>query len=149
MTVNINYIKLTPTAQAPTRGSKQAAGWDLHADLDGRDYVKIFPHTCKRIPTGLKIALPEGTFGAIYARSGLATNKGLAPVNKGGVVDSDYRGEVVVALYNSSNEIQTIEQGERIAQLIVQPYYNVIFNETDELSSTERNEGGFGSSGNK
>lgn len=145
----LNYVKLSSTAQAPTRGSEQAAGWDLHADLDGLSSIEIPPHCYKKISAGIAIALPEGTFGAIYARSGMATKRGLSPMNKVGVIDSDYRGPIIVALYNESNEFQVVEHGERIAQLVVQPYVSVVFNETDSIGTTARGEGGFGSTGAK
>ena len=143
----IKFVKLNPNAQAPTRGSEQAAGWDLHADAEARDIITLLPGETKKISTGIAVALPTGTFGAIYARSGLATKRGLAPANKVGVIDSDYRGPIIVALKNESNEIQYIEHGERIAQLVVQPYISVDFIETNEIGTTTRGEGGFGSTG--
>lgn len=144
---DINYVKLSPTAQAPTRGSDYAAGYDLHADLEGRDCIEIPPHCYKKISTGIAIALPQDTFGAIYARSGMATKRGLTPANKVGVIDSDYRGPIIVALYNQSNEMQYVEHGERIAQLVVQPYVAVTFSESETIGTTARGEGGFGSTG--
>ena len=150
MPVNIlNYTKLSPTAQAPVQGSEWAAGWDLHADLEGKNLISLVPGEVKKISTGIAIALPQGTFGAIYPRSGNATKRGLVLANTVGIIDADYRGAVIVAMKNTSNEIQYIEQGERIAQLIVQPYVNVSFSETDSIGTTARGEGGFGSSGNK
>ena len=101
------------------------------------------------MPTGLAIELPENTVGLIYARSGMATKRHLAPANKVGVIDADYRGEIIVALHNHSEEAQTIEVGERIAQLVVAPFYHVEFEEVDELSETVRGQGGFGSTGTK
>lgn len=145
----VPFTKLTPWAQEPTRGSAQAAGWDLHADAENQDRIVIAPGEVKKISTGIAIALPEGTFGAIYARSGMATKRGLAPVNKVGVIDSDYRGPIIVALKNESNEVQYIEHGERIAQIVVQPYICVDFEETENIGTTARGNGGFGSSGNK
>ena len=145
MIKTVNFVKLSPTAQAPTQGSEWAAGWDLHADLEGKDLITIHPGEVRKISTGIAIALPEETFGAIYARSGMATKRGLTPANKVGVIDADYRGPVIVALKNESNEIQTIEQGERIAQLIVQPYVNVAFTAVDSIGTTARGGGGFGS----
>lgn len=144
----INFVKLSPTAQAPVRGSEQAAGWDLHADING-DYISLYPGEVRKISTGIAIALPEGTFGAVFARSGLATKRGLAPANKVGVIDSDYRGPVIVAIKNESNNVQIIEQGERIAQLVVVPYLPITFNEVNSIGTTARGENGFGSSGNK
>ena len=150
MPVNIiNYVKLSSTAQAPVQGSEWAAGWDLHADLEGKNLISLTPGEVKKISTGIAIALPQGTFGAIYPRSGNATKRGLVLANTVGIIDADYRGAVIVALKNTSNEIQYIEQGERIAQLIVQPYINVNFNETDSIGTTARGDSGFGSSGNK
>lgn len=145
----IDFIKLSPSAQAPVRGSEWAAGWDLHADLEGANLVAICPGEVRKISTGIAIALPQGTFGAIYARSGMATKRGLAPCNKVGIVDADYRGAIIVALKNESDKIQYVEQGERIAQLIVQPFLSVNFNETDNIGTTARGDGGFGSSGSK
>lgn len=148
-TTLINYVTLSPTAQAPVQGSEWAAGWDLHADLEGKKLISLTPGEVKKISTGIAIALPQGTFGAIYPRSGNATKRGLILANTVGIIDADYRGAIIVALKNTSNEIQYIEQGERIAQLIVQPYINVNFNETDSIGTTARGDGGFGSSGNK
>lgn len=145
----VNFVKLSPTAQMPTQGSEWAAGWDLHADLEGKDLITIHPGEVRKISTGIAIALPEYTFGAIYARSGMTTKRGLAPANKVGVIDSDYRGPVIVALKNESNQIQYIEHGERIAQLVVQPYVTVKFNEVDSIGTTARGAGGFGSTGTK
>ena len=144
---HIDYVKLSPTAQAPTQGSEWAAGYDLHADLGNLDRVTILPGEVRKISTGIAIALPQDTFGAIYARSGMATKRGLAPANKVGVIDADYRGPIIVALKNESNELQYIEHGERIAQLVVQPYISVVFNEVDNIGTTARGEGGFGSTG--
>ena len=144
----IDFVKLSPTAQAPVRGSEQAAGWDLYADING-DYISLYPGEVRKISTGIAIALPKGTFGAVFARSGLATKKGLAPANKVGVIDSDYRGPVIVAIRNESSDVQTIEHGERIAQLVVIPYLPVTFNEVDSIGTTARGENGFGSTGNK
>lgn len=147
--VKVNFVKLSSTAQAPVRGSEYAAGYDLHADLGDSSMILIHPGCVKKISTGIAIALPDNTFGAIYARSGLATKKGLAPANKVGVIDSDYRGPVIVALRNESNEPQIIEHGERIAQIVVQPYVPVEYNEVESIGTTARGEGGFGSTGSK
>jgi len=144
---HIDYVKLSPSAHAPTQGSKWAAGYDLHADLGSLDRATILPGEVRKISTGIAIALPQGTFGAIYARSGMATKRGLAPANKVGVIDADYRGPIIVALKNESNELQYIEHGERIAQLVVQPYISVVFDEVDNIGTTARGEGGFGSTG--
>jgi dUTP pyrophosphatase len=145
----VHFTKLTPWAQTPTQGSEQAAGFDLYADTELRDRIAIAPGEVRKISTGIAIALPEGTFGALYARSGMATKRGLAPANKVGVIDSDYRGPVIVALKNESNEMQYVEHGERIAQLVVQPYLPVFFTEVENIGTTARGEGGFGSTGTK
>lgn len=148
---SIKIKKLTETAKLPTRGSEQAAGYDLYADsvnIDERDWVlRIDPGQTVKIGTGVAVAIPEGYFGGIYARSGLSIKNGLAPANKVGVGDADYRGELIVALHNHSNEPQIVHQGDRIAQLIIQPYLPFTWNEVDELDDTERGDGGFGSTG--
>ena len=144
----VDFVKLSCTAQTPSQGSEQAAGWDLYADMEN-DHVTLLPGEVKKISTGIAIALPEGTFGAIFARSGMATKRGLAPANKVGVIDSDYRGPVIVALRNESDQAQTITRGERIAQIVVMPYCPIVFNETDSIGTTARGEGGFGSTGSK
>jgi dUTP pyrophosphatase len=145
MRTSVKFVKLNPNAQAPTCGSLEAAGYDLSAAIDAN--ITIAPHQTVKIPTGLAIELPENTFGGIYARSGIANREGLAPANKVGIVDSDYRGEIMVALHNHSDEYRVVEPGQRIAQLIIQPYIKVEFNEADSLSATERGSGGFGSTG--
>lgn len=137
--------KLTDTAVIPTRGSSEAAGVDLYANIS--EEIKIKPHETKKIGTGVTMKLPEGTFGAIFARSGLATKRGLRLSNGVGVCDSDYRGEYIVPLHNDSEEIQTIKPGDRIAQLILMPYTPMDFIEVGELEETERGTGGFGSTG--
>ncbi len=139
--------KLNENATTPTYGSEYAAGADLYACLDGE--VTINPHATVLIPTGIAMELPIGYAGLIYARSGLATKKGLAPANKVGVVDCDYRGEVKVALHNHGEQPQTVACGERIAQLVIAPYLTAQFIEKDELSETVRGAGGFGSTGTK
>lgn len=144
---NIDYVKLSGTAQAPTQGSAQAAGYDLHADLEGVPSIVIAPGEVRKISTGIAIALPEGTFGAVFSRSGMATKQGLAPANKVGVIDADYRGPVIVALRNESSEAQIVSHGERIAQLVVIPYLPVAFNEVKSIGTTARGSGGFGSTG--
>jgi dUTP pyrophosphatase len=145
MTTMMKFKKLTTTAQTPTRGSKYAAGYDLSADVGSN--VIIAPHTTIKIGTGIAVELPENTFGAIYARSGIASKEGLRPANCTGVVDEDYRGELVVALHNDSDIMRIVEPGERIAQFVVQPYMNVEFEEVETLSTTVRGEGSFGSTG--
>ncbi len=145
--MKVEIKRLTETAVLPVRGSAQAAGYDLCADLS--EALVIAPGETAKVATGLSFALPEGYFGGIYARSGLATKRGLRPANCTGVIDSDYRGPVIVALYNDSKDAQTIEPGERIAQLIVQPYLAVTFEEVETLDETERGAGGFGSTGTR
>ena len=142
----INVKKLRENATLPTRGSAQAAGYDLYACIDGES-VTIAPHSTEKIGTGLAIAVPDGYFGAIFARSGLAAKRGLRPANCVGVADSDYRGEYIVALHNDTDEPRTVAAGERIAQLVVMPYLSVEFTEVADLDETERGAGGFGSTG--
>ena len=139
--------KLDERAVLPTYGSAYAAGADLYAVLDSD--VTIAPGETKLIKTGLAMEIPEGYAGLIYARSGLASKRGLAPANKVGVVDADYRGEVMVALHNHSAVEQSVASGERIAQLVIAPFLKVEFEETDTLSDTVRGAGGFGSTGTK
>ena len=145
MSVTVKIKKLNENAKLPVYGSAYAAGADLCACADGP--VIIPAHGTVLIHTGLAAEIPAGYAGLIYARSGLASKRGLAPANKVGVVDADYRGEIMVALHNHSDADQTIEAGERIAQLVVTPFLAVDFEETDELSDTVRGEGGFGSTG--
>ena len=145
MIPKIAVKKLDERAVLPTYGSEFAAGADLYALTDGE--VEILPNETKLIKTGLAMEIPEGYAGLIYARSGLASKRGLAPANKVGVVDADYRGEVMVALHNHSAIPQKIASGERIAQLVVTPFLKVTFEEADELSETVRGVGGFGSTG--
>ncbi len=143
----VEIKKLNDNATIPTYGSVDAAGADLYASIDEAE--TIMPHETKLIKTGIAMAIPRGLVGLIFARSGLASKRGLAPANKVGVVDADYRGEVMVALHNHTNTPQTIEPGERIAQMAFMPYIKGNFNVVDELSETIRGEGGFGSTGTK
>ena len=143
--MEINVKKLRDNAVIPTRGSEYAAGYDLYAAID--ETVVIGPHETQKIGTGLSFELPENTFGMIVARSGLATKEGLRPANCSGICDSDYRGEYIIALHNDSDEIRYIEPNERIAQLILMSYVPMTFSLVDELTITERGEGGFGSTG--
>ena len=145
--MKVGIKKLNEKATLPTYGSEFAAGADLYAGSDKE--VTVNPHETVLIPTGLAMELPVGYAGLIYARSGLATKKGLAPANKVGVVDCDYRGEVKVALHNHSAVAQTVAPGERVAQLVIAPYLTADFVETEELSDTVRGAGGFGSTGTK
>ena len=137
--------KLDERAVLPAYGSAFAAGADLYAAED--EAVTIAAGETKLVHTGLAMEIPEGLVGLIYARSGLASKKGLAPANKVGVIDSDYRGEIMVALHNHSGETRTIESGERIAQIVFAPYYAAEFCVVDELGDTVRGAGGFGSTG--
>lgn len=143
--VIIKVKRLSRTSTLPTRGSAAAAGYDLYASLD--EPVEIAPHTTIKIPTDLAFELPDGTFAAIFARSGLATKEGLRPANCVGVCDSDYRGNYIVALHNDTDETKLISPGDRIAQMVLLPYIPMLFEEVDELDETERGEGGFGSTG--
>ena len=145
--MKVNVKKVKKGAVIPTYGSEFSAGADLYACLESD--VTIPPHATVLIPTGLVMELPIGYAGLIYARSGLASKKGLAPANKVGVVDSDYRGEVMVALHNHGETAQSVASGERIAQMVITPYLAADFAVADELSSTVRGEGGFGSTGSK
>lgn len=141
----IKVKKVRENAIIPTKGSEYSAGMDLYACV-GNPTI-ITPHSTVKIPTGLSIELPHGYFGAIFARSGLATNSGLRPSNCVGVCDEDYRGEYIVALHNDTDVPQTINSMERIAQLVIMPYLPFEFEEVDYLSDTERGVGGFGSTG--
>lgn len=137
--------KLKPNAILPTYGSAEAAGADLYACLE--ETVVIQPGESAFIPTGLAMELPRGYVGLIYARSGLACKRGLAPANKVGVIDSDYRGEFIVVLHNHGSETQEVSHGERIAQLVLTPVVTPGFTEVQELTDTARSAGGFGSTG--
>ena len=143
--MNVAVKKLKENAILPTYGSAQAAGADLYACLAAD--LTIAPGETAFVPTGLAMELPAGYVGLIYARSGLACKRDLAPANKVGVIDSDYRGEFIVALHNHGKNPQTISHGERVAQLVITPVLNVSFMEADELSDTQRAAGGFGSTG--
>lgn len=145
--VNVKIKKLYDNTQMPTRADDGSAGMDLYAHLDN-DYMRVIkPHTTEMISVGFAMETPNNTYGAIFARSGLASKKGLRPANCVGVVDSTYRGEVFVALHNDTDTPQQIMNGDRIAQLIIMEYPTVGIIETDHLSETERGTGGFGSSG--
>ena len=135
------------TAQLPKRADSHSAGYDLYAHIGDVEEFGIMPGETLMIGTGVHVRIPDGYFGGIFARSGLATKKGLRPANCVGVIDETYTGEIMVALHNDSKEMQVIKDGERIAQLVIIPYANVIFNQVDELEKTERGENGFGSSG--
>lgn len=141
----ISVKKLRQGAKLPTYGSAQAAGADLYACLEAP--VTVQPGETVWIPTGLALEVPEGCAGLVYARSGMACKKGLAPANKVGVIDSDYRGEITVVLHNHGAQAQTIAPGERIAQLLITPVRTPAYREVTELSDTSRGNGGFGSTG--
>lgn len=145
--MNVKIKKLNENAIIPTRGSEYAAGYDLYTCIT--ENITIEPHSTVKVGTGLAIEIPDGYFGAIFARSGIATKRGLRPSNCVGACDSDYRGEYIVALHNDTDVPQTIEPHERIAQLIVMPYLPVEFTEVEELTDTVRGSGGFGSTGVK
>ena len=142
--MKVRIKKLNENAIIPTYGTSYSAGADLYT-IDGP--VTVAPHTTTLLHTGLAVEIPEGYCGLIFARSGLASKRGLAPANKVGVIDSDYRGEFIVALHNHGKTAQTISHGERVAQLVITPVLNVAFMETAELSDTQRAAGGFGSTG--
>ena len=144
--MKIKFVKLEASAHTPTYGSPSAAGADLYA-CTGGETVAFLPGETKLIHTGIALEIPEGYVGLIYARSGIATRRGLAPANKVGVIDSDYRGEIMVSLFNQSDRIQEIADGERIAQMVIAPFLSAEFEQTDTLSDTLRGSGGFGSTG--
>lgn len=146
-TMTVPVKKLSSLATIPTRGSEDAAGWDLYAATN--ETIIIPAHKTVKIKTDLAFQLPKGTFAGIFARSGIATKRSLRPSNCVGVIDSDYRGECIVALHNDSDCDQKIEPKERIAQMILLPYLPMDMFETEALSETERGAGGFGSSGTK
>lgn len=146
--MNINIRLLNDTAKIPYRGSEEAAGYDLYACI-GRSNKVIKPNETVKINTGIAMEIPKGYFGAIYARSGLSIKEGLRPANCVGILDSDYRGEIIVALHNDSDMQKIIKDGDRIAQLVVQPYLNCSFTLVENLDETKRGNGGFGSTGIK
>lgn len=145
--MEVKIQKLRPDAVTPRRGSADAAGYDLYACPADGQCVTIAPHTTAMIGTGLALAIPAGYFGGVFARSGLASKQGLRPANCVGVIDADYRGELRVFLQNNGTETQTVENGERIAQLVITPCLDIEIEETDELSETLRGASGFGSTG--
>lgn len=145
--MKVRIKKLNERAVIPTYGSAGSAGGDLYSAEEND--ITVAPGQTAFIGTGLAVEIPKGLVGLVYARSGLACKKGLAPANKVGVIDSDYRGEIKVALYNHGKEPQTVAKGERIAQLVIAPFVFAEYEETDDLSDTARGEGGFGSTGRK
>ena len=147
MTTPVSVKLLDPRAKLPTYGSDHAAGADLYALTHSP--VEIAPGGTALIRTGIAVAVPQGYVGLVFARSGLATKQGLAPANKVGVIDADYRGEVMVFLHNHGSHLQTVEDGERIAQMVITPCFTAQFQVVDELDETQRGSGGFGSTGRK
>lgn len=159
--IEVKYKKLTDTSITPSRAHADDAGLDLYAHCPDATYhewnggltvkeengIKIRPHETVMVGTGIAMAIPSGYFGGIYARSGLATKQGLRPANCVGVVDSQYRNEIMIALYNDSDETRIIQHGQRIAQMIIQPVPAAELVEVDNLDKTSRNLGGFGSTG--
>lgn len=144
--MKVNIKKLNEGAVIPTRGSEYAAGYDLYAYIP-KQYQTIPAGQTRLIGTGLAMEIPEGYVGLVYARSGMATKRGLRPANCVGVIDSDYRGEIMVALYNDNSVAEEIHIGDRIAQIVIAPYLSVEFEETETLNETNRGDGGFGSTG--
>ena len=144
----VKIKKLNEKAVTPTYGTEFSAGADLYAVCD-RDKTEIPPHETVLVHTGIAMEIPEGYVGLVFARSSLGTKRGLAPANKVGVIDSDYRGEIMVSLHNHTNTIQQIDNGERIAQLAIVPFLKADFIVSDELDDTARGAGGFGSTGTK
>ena len=145
--MNVKFVKLDPRAKTPTYGTEFSAGADLYAITGGEKLIKA--GETQFVSTGLSIEIPTGYVGLVYARSGLACKKGLAPANKVGVIDSDYRGEIMVALHNHSAQDLTVADGERIAQLVIAPYIKAEFEEVGDLSVTDRDVNGFGSTGTR
>ena len=146
--MNINIKKLHEDSIIPTRGTNESAGYDLYAYLDS-DKIEIKPGETKMVNIGISLEIPSGYFAGIFARSGIASKRNLRPANCTGVIDSDYRGEIKVPIYNDSSMVQVIENKERVAQMIILPYLSVTFNEVDNLSESNRSDSGFGSTGNK
>ena len=157
--INIKIKRLTETAKIPTKNFDSDAAFDLYADIqetfvpfgktseESEKGIKILPGQTVKIGTGVAMEIPEWYWGAIYARSGLATKQGLRPANATGVIDSHYRGEIIVPLHNDSNEVQIVRHGDRIAQFMLAPVIETAFEEVSELSDSDRGDGGFGSSG--
>lgn len=144
----IKFIKLNGNATVPHYGTESSAGADLYALLDAES-IEIAPGQTVLIHTGIAMQIPDGFAGLVFARSGTATKRGLAPANKVGLIDSDYRGEIMVPLHNHSDCTQSVSNGERIAQIMITPYLRAVFTETDSLDETARSSGGFGSTGTK
>ena len=142
--MKVKIKKLSESSLLPTRGSSSAAGYDLYADVERE---QIAPGKTVKIPVGVAMEIPEGYFGGIFARSGLSTKEGLRPANCVGVIDSDYRGPILVPLHNDSDTVREVVKGEKIAQMVILPYLAVEFEEVEQLEKTQRGEGGFGSTG--
>lgn len=149
MSISMNIKKLREGATIPTYGTAGAAGMDLYACTDDQGSQTVASGDTLFVKTGIAVAIPEGYVGLVFARSGLSCKEGLAPANKVGVIDCDYRGEIMVALHNHSKEDKTVAHGDRIAQMVIMPYAHVALNEVEDLDETERNDGGFGSTGKK
>ena len=147
MTQTVRYQKLDERAVEPRYGSADAAGADLYAVMD--EPLTLQPGQTALVRTGLAVEIPAGFVGLVCARSGLATKRGLAPANKVGVIDADYRGVILISLHNHSGEPQTVEHGERVAQLLLVPYLTAAYEQADSLTDTDRGAGGFGSTGAK
>ena len=145
--MRVRIKKINENAIIPTYGTEYSAGADLYALLDSK--IEIKPHETVFVHTGISVEIPEGYCGLIFARSSMGAKRGLAPANKVGVIDADYRGEIMVTLHNHSEITQTVEPGERIAQLAIVPFLKAEFEEVDELTDTTRGAGGFGSTGTK
>lgn len=145
--MDVRFKRLNGLAKIPTRGSKFSAGYDLYAATDYD--IQIPPHSTVKIGTGLAMDIPVGWFGGVFARSGIASNRGLRPANCVPVIDCDYRGEWLIPLHNDTTETKTVQAGERIAQLILLPYQDIDFIEVDKLTKTDRGDGGFGHTGEK
>lgn len=146
--MNIKVKRICEEAKLPTRGSEKAAAYDVYACLpDENALVTIMPHQTMLIGTGLRMAPPEGFYVGVYARSGLSSKEGLRPANCVGVIDEDYRGEYLVAVHNDSEVTRSVRHGDRIAQILLQKRYDMDFEEVDELDTTGRGDGGFGSTG--
>lgn len=146
--MNIKVRRMSEEAKLPTRGSEKAAAYDVYACLpDKNALVTIMPHQTMLIGTGLRMAPPEGFYVGVYARSGLSSKEGLRPANCVGVIDEDYRGEYLVAVHNDSEVTRSVRHGDRIAQILLQKRYDMDFEEVDELDTTGRGDGGFGSTG--
>lgn len=145
--MDVRFKRLNDLAKIPTRGSKFSAGYDLYAAIDHD--IQIPPHSTVKIGTGLAMDIPVGWFGGVFARSGIASKRGLRPANCVPVIDCDYRGEWIIPLHNDSNETMTVQAGERICQLIVLPYQDIDFIEVNELAKTDRGDGSFGHTGDK